>query len=172
MKGKLAVRNIKFAGVFLVVFSTLQLGYLKMSGTWFEDRLIIEGTVRPATWVINQLSSSTRAIAAGRTIVSDQGSLAVLAGCEGTEGMLLLIAAFIAVPGNFFRRSTGMLAGILLLYGFNQLRIVGLFFAHQSAPKLFGLLHGYVAPTLLIVTACLFFLAWLTPNSIVEYAEN
>ena len=55
--------------------------------------------------------------------------------------------------------------GTLILYALNQGRIVALFFAAQHDRHWFDLLHGTIAPTLIIVLGCLFFLWWASQSA-------
>ena len=75
--------------------------------------------------------------------------------------MFMLAAAFAAVNLPWRRRLTGLGLGILLVFGLNQIRLITLFYAHRSDPSLFNLLHGTVAPIVLIVAVALFVFFWM-----------
>jgi hypothetical protein len=48
-----------------------------------------------------------------------------------------------------------------VVFGLNQVRIVALFFANRADRELFALLHGTVAPLLMVAAVALFFTAWM-----------
>ena len=75
--------------------------------------------------------------------------------------LFLLIAAFASAQLPWRARLGGLLAGTLLVFVLNQGRILALFYAYRSDKALFDLLHGTVAPLLLIALSSLFFLFWL-----------
>lgn len=152
--------ELRFALMFLLIFFALQYGYSASRGGIAEHLIIDIATVQPSTDIINLVTPSMQAIASGHRIVSSQGSLNILNGCEGTETIFLLIAAIIAFAAPWQHKLKGVLMGIALVYTLNQMRIVVLFFAAQQNRKWFDLLHGYIAPTLIIVLGCLFFLWW------------
>ena len=154
------VAELRFALVFLLVFSILQFGYSASRGSFFEWLVIDIATVRPSVAVINLIAPQEQAQAKGHRIVSAQGGLNILNGCEGTESMFLLLAAIVAFTASWLRKFKGALIGILLVYVLNQARIIVLYFVAHHDKHWFDLLHGYIAPTLIIVLTCVFFLWW------------
>ena len=152
--------ELRFALFFLLIFFALQYAYSASRGSTFEHLIIDMVTVRPSAAIISLISPAANAMASGHRITSPQGSLSILNGCEGTETVFLLLAAIIAFTAPWRHKLKGALIGTLLIYAINQGRIVALFFAAQQNRNWFDLLHGYVAPTLIIVLGCLFFLWW------------
>ncbi len=146
---------------FLALFFGLQLAWSAARGTAVE-RGLIEGLIVPsAAALVNLLPLGVDAIAAGARLVSAQGSINVLNGCEGTDVLFLLIAAFAVASLPWQRRLLGLLVGAALVYALNLLRIVVLFQAVRLEPSWFGVLHSTVTPLLLTLAVALFFLAWL-----------
>ena len=160
--------ELRFALVFLLIFSVLQFGYSASRGSFFEWLVIDFATVRPSAAVINLIAPGEQAHAQGHRIVSAQGGLNILNGCEGTESMFLLLAAIVAFTASWLRKLKGALIGILLVYLLNQLRIVTLYFVAHQDKHWFDLLHGYIAPTLIIVLTCVFFLWWAANSTAVK----
>ena len=152
--------ELRFALVFLLVFSILQFGYSASRGSFFEWLVIDVVTVRPSAAVINLIAPRELAQANGHRIVSAQGGLNILNGCEGTESMFLLLAAIVAFTAPWLHKLKGILVGITLVYLLNQVRIIVLYFVAHHDKHWFDLLHGYIAPTLIIVLTCVFFLWW------------
>lgn len=157
--------ELRFASIFLVVFFVLQYGYSTTRGTAFEHLVIDVATVRPSVAAINLIAPQEQAQATGHRITSPQGGLSVLNGCEGTESIFLLLAAMTAFTTPWKHKLKGALLGTLFVYVLNQVRIVALYFAAHHDRHWFDLLHGYVAPTLIIVLACLFFLGWASRDA-------
>lgn len=123
--------------------------------------LIEEATVRPAAALVNLLSPGEATAGQGAALVSPRARLTVRSGCEGIEAMLLLSAAYLAAPLGWRARTLGLLAGLGLIYALNQARLVALWFALRHDRELFALLHGVIAPALLVGAACAYF-AWHT----------
>lgn len=153
--------ELSFAALFLVFFFTLQFVYSMSRGSAVETAVIDLATVKPSALVVGWISPGEQARAEGHRIVSPHGSLSVLNGCEGTESMFLLLAAMLAYPMPWFAKLKGAALGAVLIYLLNQTRIVALYFAHRNSTAAFALLHGYVAPTLIILLASLLFLWWI-----------
>ncbi len=150
--------GLRFAALFLLLFFLLQYAYSAASGI---GHVVIDiFTVMPSAAIIDLINPKSDAAASGHRIVSPQGSLSVLNGCEGTETFFLLAAAMLAFSASWKRKAAGILSGILIVYVLNQCRIVSLFFAARDNRKWFDLLHGYVAPTLIIALSAIYFLWW------------
>jgi exosortase/archaeosortase family protein len=151
---------IRRAAVFLAVFALLQGLWGAARGTAVE-RVAIDGiTVASAVALINLATPAVHAVAAGTRIRAPGGGINILNGCEGVEVLFLLAAALCAFPLPPRRRVAGLAAGVLFVFAINQIRILALFYVFRADRALFGLLHGTVAPVVLIALTVLFFLAW------------
>jgi exosortase family protein XrtM len=164
--------ELRFALVFLLLFFVLQYGFSASRGGMAEHFVIDVATVQPSTAAINLIAPQANAQARGHRIVSPHGSLSVLNGCEGTETVFLLLAAIAAFKAPWRHKFKGAVLGTLILYALNQGRIVALFFAAQNDRKWFDLLHGTIAPTLIIVLGCLFFLWWASQSAAGEREQT
>lgn len=147
--------------IFLGVFASLQWVWSEARGSWAERLLIHEATVKPAAMLIRTLSPEIDAQADGSRIRAPGGGLNILNGCEGTEVMFLLIAAFAAVRMDSRRRLAGLALGLAVVYVLNQARILALFHAFRSDRSLFDLLHTTVLPALLVAVVALYFYGFL-----------
>jgi exosortase family protein XrtM len=147
--------------VFLSVFFILQMAYGACRGSAFEHFVIGDLTVAPSAALIKRLTPSVQVQALGNQLIAPGGGITVLKGCEGTEVMFMLAAAFAAIVMPWRRKLTGLGLGILLVFGLNQLRLVTLFYVHRSDPALFNLLHGTVAPIVLIIVVALYVIFWI-----------
>jgi exosortase family protein XrtM len=157
--------ELRFAIVFLLLFFALQYGYSASRGGMVEHLVIDIATVQPGTAAINLIAPDANAQASGHRIVSPHGSISILNGCEGTETMFLLIAAMVAFNAPWRKKLKGVVLGMLMIYALNQVRIIALFFAALHDRKWFDMLHGIIAPTLIIVMSILFFLWWTSSNT-------
>jgi exosortase family protein XrtM len=149
------------AVVFLLLFMALQAGWEAARGSWAERLWVQQLTVGGATLVINTITPAAQAHAQGTRIVAPGGGLNVLLGCEGTDVVFLLVAAFCVFAMPWRWRLGGMLLALLIAYALNLIRIVGLFYAYRSDASLFDLLHTAGAPLLMVACSGLYFHAWL-----------
>lgn len=160
------LRVLVFCGVYLV----LQGSWQSTQGGPIEQWVVADVTVSPAAFWVDWLTPQLRAYATQfriRTGTPGPG-INVLNGCEGLEVLFLLWAA-LAVCGLPWRwRLAGFLLGTPLVWLLNQMRVVSLFYANRADKDLFALLHGTVAPLLLIAlvgTAFLLFMRLATSAS-------
>jgi exosortase family protein XrtM len=151
---------------FLAIFMALQAGWESTRGTWLERLWIHDLTVGSATVLIHLLTPEAKAVAEGSRIVAPGGGLNILLGCEGTDVVFMLAAAFAVFPMAARRRLIGMAFGLLWVFVLNQLRIVALFYAFRSDQGLFDLIHATVAPLLMVVLVALFFHSWLQNSTV------
>lgn len=147
--------------LFLSVFFILQMSYNACRGSDFEHFILGDLTVAPTAAVIELLTPAVQVKAQGNQLIAPGGGITVLKGCEGTEIMFMLVAAFAAVVMPWRRRLTGLGLGILLVFCLNQVRLVTLFYVYRSEPSLFNLLHGTVAPIVLILCVALYSFYWM-----------
>jgi len=148
--------------LFLGLFFLLQWSYQGSRGTRVETLLIDHLTVAPSAAVVGWLTPGEGVVARGHQLVSPYVKLSVLNGCEGTEVVLLLAAAMLAFGTGWRHRLIGIVMGSAFVYLLNQGRVVGLFYCLRYRPSLFESLHGYVAPTLVVALAAVFFMMWIS----------
>jgi len=146
--------------LFLAIFGALDYGYYLTRGTAVEHLLIDTLTVRPAAAVINAVAPAASARASGNSLFTQFGSVNILEGCEGSDGMFLLIAAVLPFPARWLSKLVGVIGGVSLMYAMNQLRILALVLALHWHPDWFASLHGLVAPSCIVMAGCIFFFAW------------
>jgi len=159
---RVPLKSFLLRGVaFVLLFMVLQACWEAARGSWTERLWVHELTVRSASALINLVTPQVQAVAQGARIVAPGGGLNVLFGCEGTDVLFLLAAAFAVFPLPAKVRMRGLLSGLIWVFMLNQLRIVALFYAFRSDRGLFDLLHTTAAPLLMIVLTGLFFHFWL-----------
>lgn len=154
-------RPLRLLLIFLAVFFALQYGWEMSRGSALERLVIHDLTATPAAWLIDWIWPESGVLAVDHRLVSSQGRLNILNGCEGLETLFLLTAAFIAYPFRWPTRLLGLGLGTLLVFALNQGRIVALWYAFIHDRALFGVLHGVVLPLALVACCLVFFLAFL-----------
>lgn len=146
---------------FALVFGLLQYGWSEARDTALERWVVDQATVKPAVWLVNTLTPKVAAIADESRIRATGGGLNIRNGCEGTEVLFILAAAFVAARMRWRTRLVGFFGGLALLFVLNQIRIVVLFYAFRSDHHLFDLLHTTIAPLFMILLVFLYFYVWL-----------
>lgn len=149
------------AALFVALFGVLQLAWELARGGGFERFVIHDATVQPAAALVRWLTPDVRATAVDFSIKAPGGGLNVLNGCEGTEALFLLLAAFVAAPLGWRTRLAGLLTGAAVVFVVNQVRIVILFYAWRADPARFSLLHGLVLPIAVVLLVSGYFYGWL-----------
>lgn len=147
--------------VFVLAFGLLQTGWTACRDTAVERLVIHEATVAPAAALIRMLTPAIPARARAASILAPGGGLRILNGCEGTEVMFLLVAAFVAVPMAPRRWALALALGLAGVFVLNQARILVLFYAYRHDPALFETLHTLVLPLVLVAAVALYFHAVL-----------
>ncbi len=149
------------AATFLALFALLQTLYGAARGTWAERLVIDQMTVKTAAWLIGVIDPGIGVQPVGPRLRAPGGGINVLNGCEGTEVVFLMVCAMLVVPMTWRWRLWGIVAGGLLVFSLNQVRVLALFYAFRTDKALFDILHGIVTPLLLIIAAAAFFIVWL-----------
>jgi len=147
--------------IFLGVFFLLQWAWDEARDTRVERLVIHEATVKPAAALIRTLTPEANARPVAASIKASGGGLNILNGCEGTEIMFLLFAAFAAVRMDWKRKLLGLGLGLALVFALNQARILALFYAFRNERGLFDLLHTTALPAVLVAAVALYFYAVL-----------
>ena len=142
---------------FALLFAVLQGLWSLAQGTVLEQVLVGDWTVAPAACWIRLLTPELGVHAWGYSILAPGGGISVLHGCEGVEVLFLWAAAVLQAPLAPARRVLGLLLGAALVWLLNQVRIVLLFYAYRSNHAWFELLHGTLAPLVLVALVALAF---------------
>lgn len=129
-----------------------------------QERLII-----PFTEAIAWISSSLIQVFDDR--VSSEGivirnldngfAVAIQAGCNGVEALIVLVAAIIAFPSPWKHKLIGIIAGFFAVEILNLVRIISLFYLGQWNFKIFEWAHLYIWEALIMLDVLILFLIWL-----------
>lgn len=147
--------------IFLGVFFALQWLWGEARDTWIERIVIHTATVKPAAAMIQIITPEINALPVAASIKASGGGLNILNGCEGTEIMFLLVAAFAAVRMGWRRKLIGLALGLGLVFLLNQARILALFYTFRNERNLFDILHTTILPAALVIAVALYFYAVL-----------
>lgn len=147
--------------LFIATFAALQALWTSVAGSSAERLVIDKATVEAAAGWIRLLTPEVPVVAAGPRLTAPGGGINVLKGCEGTDILFLLLAAFAVARLRWRHRLAGIALGATIVYLLNQVRVVALFYAYRQDRTLFDLLHGTIGPLLLVVLIGLFFFTWL-----------
>jgi exosortase family protein XrtM len=148
-----AWRFIAFVGIF-------ELAYLWLSATALWPLFIHGFTTLPSSLLIDAIVPALHVLADGTRIVSDRVSINVQIGCDGTEVLVLLFSAQLASRASFAATVLGIVAATGFIFVINLARIAVLYLVLLQAREYFSLVHGLLAPIVIIVLAWLFFRFW------------
>lgn len=147
--------GFRFLAVFVVIFAALQLVTVT-SRHHVSDWLV----AWPAQHTLGALYPGDRVRVTANRVESQRVRLNILPGCEGTELFVLLLAGVLAFPASLLAKLRGLAIGLPLAFALNQLRVVLLYGIVRDQPTLFELVHGFLAPTALVVALGLYFFCW------------
>lgn len=150
-----------FAFLFFAGFAFLQIGYSYCLTEQVKVTLLKLFILDPSAVLINLFTPQEQVIVKKQLLLSPYAGLAVQKGCEGTEGFFLLSAAIAAFRTTSLRQKAwGILAGLGIIMVLNISRIVSLYYVLRFEKSAFGLLHGYLWPSCIVLAGVLFFLWW------------
>ena len=148
-------RGYRFLAIFVAIFAALQLAAVT-SRHYVGDWLV----AWPAQFTLRALYAEDGIVVDENRIESQRVRLNILPGCEGTELFVLLVAGVLAFPAPWRAKLRGLALGLPLAFALNQLRVVGLYAVVRDHGSSFDLVHGYLAPTALVVALGAYFWLW------------
>lgn len=122
---------------------------------WTQELGAIGGTV--ASWFDKDT------IASGSTIANPATGFGVtiVAGCNGVEATLILVAAIIAFPSSLPQKLVGIASGIVAVQVLNLVRVVSLYFIGQWSRPAFDFAHLYLWQAMIMLDVLIVWLVWL-----------
>ncbi len=150
---------------FLIYFTITQIILFTLELTNFaQDNFIIPFTETLATVSARTMQLfDDRVVSDGIVIRNiDNGfAIAIQAGCNGVEALIVFAAAIIAFPSPWKFKSLGLIAGFFAVEILNLLRIISLFYLGQWDYRFFEWAHLYIWQALIMLDVLLLFLLWL-----------
>jgi len=157
-------KEIQFLFLFVFLMAFLNFLYFLCGGSFVEDFVLSQITARPAFAIITFLTPGEQAVLNGTSLNSPHVNFEIVRGCEGMEGMLLLISAMSAFSIPWKDKLKGILYGLLFIYVFNLLRIVGLFYLITYYAGAFSFAHLFVGQSIMVVLVAVFFILWISKS--------
>ena len=155
-------KEIRFLVIFVLTLGFLNFGYFLCGGTVVEEFVLTTLTAKPVFAIIKLLTPSEQAVLNGTFLSSPQVSFEIVRGCEGMEGMLLLVSAMCAFGISWRDKLKGILLGVAFIYTFNLLRIVGLYYLMTYNASLFNFIHLFIGQSITIILVSVFFILWVS----------
>ena len=156
--------EIRFLFLFVILMTFLNFLYFLCGGTFIEEFVLSRLTARPVFAVISFVTPGAQAVLDGTHLTSPQVNFEIVRGCEGMEGILLLISAMLAFSIPWKDKLKGIVYGLLFIYVFNILRIVGLFYLMSHYSSAFGFAHLFVGQSIMVFLVAVFFILWISKS--------
>lgn len=154
-------KEARFVFLFIIFFLLLQILHYSVR-SYTSPLLVHKLNANVSSKVINIITPDEQAFARGHTIGSGNFAIAIAEGCEGIEGILLIVAALCAFPMGIKQKISGIMLGSMIIYLSNLVRIAVLYYTLKYKPGIFDVTHVYVGQTFIIFVGVLFFITWIT----------
>ena len=151
----------RFALLFATILLALFVAELTAPGQAFVVGPWTSIVARTAAGAATILSPAV--VPKGTTLSSQRNGVGVtiLAGCNGLEAIIVLVAAILAYPAPWKNRWIGLAAGSAAIAVLNFVRIISLFYLGQWNTAAFEWAHLYVWQALIMLDALVVWLVWL-----------
>jgi exosortase H (IPTLxxWG-CTERM-specific) len=152
---------MKFFLAFLIIQFFLFIGSVTSIA---QNSVIVPFTqliAKISAWLI--MLFDTDVISEG-VVIRDLGNgfaVAIHAGCNGVEAVIVLVAAIIAFPSPWKYKLGGIFIGSIVVQFLNLIRVISLFYLGQWNMKIFEWAHLYIWQALIMLDVLIFFLVWL-----------
>ena len=129
----------------------------------FFDRLLYDYlcvSARVGGALLNLLGFNVQVL--DTSIRSADFGINVRRGCDAVEPFWVFCAGVLASPIPFARKLPGILAGAVLIFSLNLVRIVSLYLIGLHSPGFFPTAHLEVWPTIFILTGIVLWVGWIS----------
>ena len=131
--------------------------------------LVQQGLIQPWTAILASSSAAlvqafdSSVIAEGIVLRSARNGfgVAILAGCNGVEASLILIAGMLAFSAPWRQKFIGIGLGLFAVQGLNLVRIISLFYLGQWRADVFEFSHLYLWQALIMLDVLVVWLVWI-----------
>lgn len=120
--------------------------------------------------LINFVTPGEAVVQKGDAICSGSRCMTVAQGCDGMDGVLIVLAAVLAFPMAWRLKLWGTGLGFLVVYLFNLIRVSMLYYIVMYRPAWFTFMHVYVGQGLVVFSGAAFFLFWVNLHGVSRYA--
>ncbi len=150
---------LKFAVGFGLVMLIFYLFYFSS----FYENILLPATInfqaQIANGILNLFGYDTTVN--GYNISSEEFAVSVKRGCDGIETAALLITGILIFPLPFRLKIPGFIAGLLVIFGLNLIRIVGLYLSGLYIPSFFDFLHLHGGFVIFTIASILVYIIWV-----------
>jgi exosortase family protein XrtM len=153
-------KEIQFV-VFFILFFLCGQGLYYWGKNYIAPIVVHRMNAEVSSSIINWIHPAEKTSVDENTIKAVGLSMIIEEGCEGSEGIILVVAALLAFEMPLMIKITGIIFGTLLLYLSNLVRIVSLYYSLRYRPDLFDLLHMYIGQSFYIFVGAVFFIFWI-----------
>jgi len=153
-------REIQFV-IFFILFFICGQGLYYWSKNYMAPVVVHRLNADVSSFLINWIHPAERTTVHKNEIRAVGLRMIIEEGCEGTEGIILVVAALMAFEMSLIIKISGIILGTLLLYISNLVRIVALYYSLRYKPELFDLLHMYIGQSFYIFVGAVFFIFWI-----------
>jgi exosortase/archaeosortase family protein len=94
------------------------------------------------------------------TYITGRNALQIVLDCAALDALALFGATLLAFPASIRLKVIGFAAGILVISGFNLLRIIILYVAAVKSPDMFEFLHEDVMALMMVFVSVACFAVW------------
>jgi len=115
-------------------------------------------TAKISSFLLNLLGEDT--IARSQIINSARGSISIGFGCDGLDPIVIFFAAAVATPTKWLYKIVGIVLSALILYFFNFVRIIGLFYIRIKWIEIFDPMHFEIFPVFFIILSIVLYALW------------
>ena len=146
--------------LFFGIYGVFHTAYFQIPDEVLRDVVYYHGIGVFCSELISLIAPLEQVAAVQNHLKSPLANLEIVRGCDGAGALFLVMAAILAFPTTIKHKLVGLVLGVSLMYFLNLIRISGLYFVVAYYRDWFQLIHTYLAPTLVIILACLFFAWW------------
>ncbi len=151
----------RFIFYFFAILLTSFFIYLTPWGTQYISNPITSMVAYLSSLVMQLFDPTVRSEGINIFDTASAWGVQVVAGCNGMEAVIILLAAVFAFPSTFFQKVVGFVAGFLAIHLLNVVRIISLFYIGKHSTTWFEWFHLYVWQALIIIDALVVWLLWL-----------
>ncbi|MBF0451692.1 MAG: archaeosortase/exosortase family protein [Candidatus Magnetomorum sp.] len=153
-------REIQFI-VFFILFFVCGQSLYYWSKNYTAQLVVHRLNAGVSSFLINFIHPPERTKVHNNEIQSGPFRMIIEEGCEGTEGIILVVSALLAFQMPLMFKTIGIVLGTLLLYISNLVRIITLYYSLKYKPELFDILHMYIGQSFYIFVGAVFFIFWI-----------
>ncbi len=157
-------KEIRFLFLFVILLAFFNFMYFLCGGTSVEDFVLSTLTAKPVYFAIKFLTPSEEVVLNGALLTSPHVNFKIVRGCDGMEGMLLMISAMCAFSLAWSDKLKGILYGVVFIYVFNLLRIIGLYYLARYYTSAFDFAHLFVGQSITVILVSVFFILWISKS--------